>query len=280
MQQITDTALATRDASSATMYVVDGETARLAARAVALENGRVYEALVKRQRDNELHLTTLAHELRNPLSAITNALSLLDRCAAPSERITELRGVIRRQAAHLVRLVDDVLDMTRLRLGKLALRRSPVDLADVVRAALEACRATKRGGGHDVRVKHGTQSLIVNGDETRLEQVIRNLLDNAMKYSPAGTPVSLSLHGDGDDAVVSVQDEGMGIEVATLAVLFDPYAQAESARRQVGGGLGLGLPLVQAIVHEHGGSVSAFSEGLGKGSRFVVRLPLHRNAPP
>ena len=230
--------------------------------AMALENARRCQH----------HVATLAHELRNPLAGIVTALRALERFGVPDQAL-ELCALIGRQVKHLTRLVEDVLDMTRLRHGTVSLRHEPVDLAEVVRAAVEMLLAAGRHREHDVALR-ARGSLTVNGDATRLEQVVRNLLDNAVKYSPAGTRVDVTLECSGDTAILRVRDEGIGIDPAMLSRLFDPYAQAEPAGEHAAGGLGLGLPVVRAIVEAHGGTITASSAGAGTGSEFAVRLPL------
>jgi signal transduction histidine kinase len=223
-------------------------------------------------------MATLAHELRNPVGAIMNALGVLERIGVPDVQAVRLRELIGRQARHLTRLVEDVLDVTRLRHGKLRLEREPVDLVETVRQAVESLEAAGRGAHHTFREAYADGPVVVAGDATRLEQVVRNLLDNAVKYSPANTAIDVSVERAGGDAVLSVRDEGIGIESNFLPRLFEPFAQAERAAQRGVDGLGLGLPLVRAIVEEHGGTISAHSDGAGRGSRFVVRVPVQ--VPP
>lgn len=241
--------------------------------AAALENARLYTEASESARRQDAELATLAHELRNPVGTIVTALQVLQRSSVPEGQTTRLREVVERQAKHLSRLVEHVLDVARLRHGKLRLKREPVDLCDIVRHAIEGLCATGRGEQHEIRGHVAAERLIVRGDQTRLEQVVRNLLDNAIKYSSPGAAIDVVVEAADRDVVLSVRDEGIGIEAAMLPRLFDPLAQASPASARSGGGLGLGLPLVRAIVEQHGGSIAAHSDGLGKGSVFTVRLP-------
>jgi signal transduction histidine kinase len=241
--------------------------------AAAIENARLYRNASESNQRQDGELATLAHELRNPLGAIINALHVLERSGAPDAQTARLRALIHRQAKHLSRLVEDVLDVARLRHSKLRLKREPVDLCDIVRQAIDTLSATGRGEHYNIQSYLAVDRLIVPGDPTRLEQVVRNLLDNAVKYSPPGTVIGVSVEAGDAEAVLSVRDQGTGIEEAMLPRLFDPFAQAAPATSRAAGGLGLGLPLVRAIVEQHGGSITAHSDGLGKGSQFTVRLP-------
>ncbi len=241
--------------------------------AAALDNARQYRGLAQCDRSGDAEMATLAHELRNPLAAIINALRVLERLGAPDGHAVRLRQLIGRQARHLTRLVEDVLDVTRLRHGKLRLEREPVDLVEIVRQAVESLEAAGRGTHHVIREAYADAPVVIAGDATRLEQVVRNLLDNAVKYSPANTAIDVCVERAGSDAVLSIRDEGIGIESEFLPRLFEPFAQAERAGQRRADGLGLGLPLVRAVVEEHGGTITAHSDGFGRGSRFVVRVP-------
>jgi signal transduction histidine kinase len=253
--------------------VARGTAAIFAAQAAAaLENARQHAVVIDSDARKDGEIATLAHELRNPLGAIINALQVLERFGAPDARAVRLRELIGRQASHLARLAEDVLDVARVRHGKLRLRRQPVDLRDVVRHAVESLQVSGRCDDHALGHRLAGVPVVVDGDETRLEQVVRNLADNALKYSPPQTAIHVSVEADGSDAVLRIRDDGIGIDADLLPRLFEPYAQAE-ARGGAAGGLGLGLPLVRGIVEEHGGTITAHSDGAGKGSEFVVRLP-------
>ena len=243
--------------------------------ATALENARDYQRVIEVDSTRQDDIATLAHELRNPLGAIVSALHVLERLGAPDAQVLELRNLIGRQTKHLTRLVEDVLDLARLRHGKLRLESQRMDLCEVVRLVVDTVRASGRAGDREVREDLGIVPIVVDGDATRLEQVVRNLVDNAVKYSPQRTVISVSIETQGTMAALRIRDEGIGITADMLPRLFEPFAQAEAAGKRAAGGLGLGLPLVQAIVEQHGGTIVAHSDGLGKGSEFVVRLPLH-----
>jgi signal transduction histidine kinase len=247
--------------------------------AAALENARRCRNFTPWDRSMDGEMATLAHELRNPLGAIINALRVLERLGAPDIQATRLRELIGRQAQHLTRLVEEVLDVTRLRHGKLRLQRDPVDLIELVRQAIDSLQTAGCGAPHTFREAYADTPVIVAGDATRLEQVVRNLLDNALKYSPPNTSIEVSVQRAGGNAILSIRDEGIGIRSEFLPRLFEPFAQAEPAAQRGAGGLGLGLSLVHAIVEEHGGTITAHSDGAGKGSRFVVRLPVLSPAP-
>ena len=246
--------------------------------ATALENARDYQRVIEVDSTRQDDIATLAHELRNPLGAIVSALHILERFGAPDARVLELRNLIGRQTKHLTRLVEDVLDLARLRHGKLRLESERMDLREVVRLVVDTVRASGRAGDREVDADLGTVPIVIDGDATRLEQVVRNLVDNAVKYSGPGTAIRVSIEKQGAMAALRVRDEGIGITADLLPRLFEPFAQAEAARKRAAGGLGLGLPLVQAIVEQHGGTIAAHSDGLGKGSEFVARLPLRSSS--
>jgi signal transduction histidine kinase len=239
----------------------------------ALATTRQFRAAAEAEQQQDDAVATLAHELRTPLAAITHALAALDRFAVVDAQVIGLREIIGRQTRHLVRLVEDYLDVARIRYRKAGLRRQPVDLRDIVRYAVEALAAAGRSREHEVRARVPETAVVVTGDATRLEQVVRNLLDNAVKYSPPHTTVDVSVEQAAGEAILRVQDEGIGITPALLPRLFEPFAQGDRAGPSAAGGLGLGLPLVRAIVEQHGGMVTAHSGGAGQGSLFVVRLP-------
>jgi signal transduction histidine kinase/CheY-like chemotaxis protein len=223
-------------------------------------------------------LAMLGHELRNPLFAIMNATSVLRRGEADAEHAGQLRGIIDRQAQHLSRLVDDLLDVSRLTSGKITLRRATVNLEDIAEGALAALGQAGRTGQHTV--VRDLEPVAVEGDPTRLEQIVGNLLDNAFKYTPPGGRIRLAVRATETDAVVSVADTGAGIDPAILPRIFDLFVQAEGPLDRGRGGLGLGLTLVRRLVELHGGSVAAMSPGPGQGSEFVVRLPRQSGAVP
>ncbi|UUX95106.1 ATP-binding protein [Aquabacterium sp. J223] len=244
---------------------------------------RVRELLLDATRASQAKdhfLATLAHELRNPLAPIRNAVHVLQRGGIDEPERVRLRAVIERQIGHLARLLEDLLDVSRIGRQRLELRREPVDLHAVVDVALETSRPPIEAGGHRLSVHVSEAPLPVVGDAVRLAQVLTNLLNNAAKYTPPGGRIELHARADGDDVVLRVRDDGMGIEPSMLEQVFELFSQTESARERAQGGLGIGLSLVRAIVELHGGSVRAHSAGLQRGSEFVVRLPMAPAKPP
>ena len=217
-------------------------------------------------------LAMLGHELRNPLGAIAGAIGVIGRLASGDERIARASAVIGRQVQHLSRLVDDLLDVTRLTHGKVRLDRRPLDLGDLVQSLTATWRSAGRFDRHDVTVD--TESAWIDADETRLEQVVGNLVGNALKYTPAGGRVTVGVRPDGAHAVLEVTDTGVGIPPRLLPAVFDLFVQGDRAIDRSQGGLGLGLTLVKALVDLHGGMVHATSDGPGRGTTFTVRLPL------
>ncbi|HJX29375.1 MAG TPA: ATP-binding protein [Thermoanaerobaculia bacterium] len=221
-------------------------------------------------------LAMLGHELRNPLAAIRNALWILSESGSAEERDVRQREIIERQTHHLVRMVDDLLDVSRVTLGKIILKQQTVDLAEVAQRCLGELGLGALAATHDLTVETEAEPARVAGDPVRLEQVICNLLQNAIKYTPPGGRIFLSVHCDQGSGVVRVRDTGVGISEDMLPRIFEPFTQVESSRTRSEGGLGLGLPLVRSLVELHHGEVEAHSGGPGRGSEFVVRLPLRK----
>jgi signal transduction histidine kinase len=244
--------------------------------ALAVDNARLYRASQEAERRKDEFLSMLAHELRNPLAPILNATQVLEKIGSADPQAQEMRAIIRRQAYHLARLVDDLLDVARLQSGRILLRRESVDLRDVATRCLETLRAAGKATGGEVSLSLGTESLVVEGDPVRLDRVIGNLLDNAVKYSPPGGPISVAVERAGSEGVVRVRDRGQGIAPERLPHIFEPFSQAPKSLDRSNGGLGLGLSVVRRLVEMHGGKVMAQSPGPGQGSEFVVRLPLAR----
>jgi PAS domain S-box-containing protein len=237
------------------------------------ERKRIEELEVAERRINEF-LAMLGHELRNPLAPIRNAVAILragGRDAGTEERAA---SVIERQVDHLTRLVDDLLDMSRITSGKIALQKETIDLPAAVLAAVEAARPAFERKRQVFELRHDGSALPVIGDETRITQIVLNLLNNASKFTPPGGHVSLSLEKVDEKAAIRVKDDGMGIAPDLLPRMFDLFVQGERGLDRSEGGLGLGLALVRRLVHLHGGTVSASSPGRGRGSEFEVRLPL------
>ncbi len=240
----------------------------------ALDNARRYREVREADRRKDDFLARLAHELRNPLAPIVHALHLLDRVAVHGPQGVQLREIMARQTTHLGSLVDDLLDVSRIRLGKLTLRPQPLDLRDVARRSFEALQVSRNAEQHDISLSMGPEPVVVNGDPARLEQVVGNLLQNAVKYTPRGAPIHLAVERTAHEAILRVQDRGIGIDPEMLPRIFQMFTQADRSLDRAQGGLGLGLALVRALVERHGGSVTAESAGLGHGSLFTVRLPL------
>jgi len=243
--------------------------------ATALENARVYQETREANRRKDDFLARLAHELRNPLAPLVNALQALGRLAAAPD-VTRLQTIMAHQAGHLGALVDEILDVSRLRFDKLTLNLQAVDLRDVARHSFDALQLSPLAEGHDVALAVPPEPILVQGDPLRLEQVVSNLLNNAVKYTPRGEPIRLLLERNASDAIMTVRDRGIGIAADMLPRVFTMFTQAERSRHRAQGGLGVGLALVRALVERHGGTVSARSAGVGQGSEFTVRLPLWR----
>ena len=217
-------------------------------------------------------LAMLAHELRNPLAAINNASQLLGRLETEQE-LEWAREVVQRQVKHLARLIDDLLDVSRITRGKIALRREPLDLSPVVSRAVEAIRPLLEERGHELSVSLLNGGLRLEADPLRLEQILVNLLTNAAKYTDAGGRIALAARNEDDEVVITVRDTGMGIAAELLPRVFDPFTQGDRSVARSEGGLGIGLTLVRQLAEMHGGRAAAASEGPGRGSEFTVRLP-------
>jgi signal transduction histidine kinase/DNA-binding response OmpR family regulator len=251
--------------------------------AAAIDNAHLYQAAQRARAQAEAasaakdqFLAMLGHELRNPLAPIVSALDVMD-LHGETAGITE-RGVIRRQVEHLRRLVDDLLDVSRITRGLVELTRQPVELARIVAKGLEISGPYLRERGHAVSVSVPEQGLVVDGDLVRLGQVVSNLLTNAAKYSERGSPIVVTGGRDGAELVLRVRDRGIGISREMLPRIFEHFVQGPQSLARAGGGLGLGLAIVRSLVAQHGGSVSARSDGPGEGSEFEVRLPLASQA--
>jgi len=236
------------------------------------------EALREQDRRRAEFLAVLSHELRNPLAPIRNSLYLLERTPPGTDRATHAQEVLRRQTDHLARLVDDLLDTTRISRGKIILRRSRVDLREIVRKATEDLHSVFAHLGVALHVSDAPDPVWISADPTRMAQVLGNLLQNAVKFTPTGGSVTVTV-AKGDRAELRVRDDGVGMEPGTVARMFEPFAQAENTLERTKGGLGLGLPLVKGLVELHGGTVEARSDGIGRGAEFLVRLPLAEAGP-
>ncbi len=225
------------------------------------------------RRKNEF-LATLAHELRNPLAPIRNGLQLIQLAKGNWDTIEQTRELVERQLNQMVRLIDDLMDVNRISTGRIHLRKERVTLASVVQGAVETSRHLIEQMGHDLTVTVPGHSVLVDVDPTRLTQVVLNLLNNAAKYSERNGRIWLTAEQQGSEVVVSVKDSGIGIPADHLPRVFDMFSQVDHSLEKAQGGLGIGLCLVQRLVELHGGTIEARSEGVGKGSEFVVRLPV------
>ncbi|MGX2041704.1 hybrid sensor histidine kinase/response regulator [Methylocaldum sp. MU1018] len=250
------------------------------------EMKRLQEALIRetqkltaadRQKDD--FLATLAHELRNPLAPILNAVQILHRTDGTGPQVSWARDVIERQTKHITRLVDDLLDVSRISRGKVTLNKQPLELAAIVNHAMETSRPMIQAHGHRISLSLPSEPVWIEGDPIRIAQVISNLLNNAAKYSEPNRQIWLVAAEEDGRAVIRVRDAGVGISPEVLPRIFDLFAQADRSLGRSKGGLGIGLSLVKQLVDLHGGSVEAISEGIGKGAEFIVRLPLLSDIP-
>jgi PAS domain S-box-containing protein len=232
------------------------------------------EQLEDAARRMEEFLAILAHELRNPLAPILNATAIMRIRTIEDPDLAWARDVIDRQTKHLTRLVDDLLDVGRITTGKIVLAHDRVDLADVLRHAVEATQPLLDARSHRIELVLPAEPLVVQGDPVRLVQVANNLLNNAAKFTPEGGTIHLGAERRDHEAWIVVRDSGVGIPADLLPTVFDLFRQGGDANEPGQGGLGIGLTLVRRLVEMHGGAVDASSEGAGKGSTFVVRLPL------
>jgi PAS domain S-box-containing protein len=246
--------------------------------AVAFDNARLYEELREQDRHKDEFLATLAHELRNPLAPIRNALQVMRLARNDPAALENSETIIDRQVQQMVRLIDDLLDLSRVSRGKIELRKERVDLGDVLKSAIETSRPLIEEYGHKLTVSVPDEAIPLNADLTRLAQVFLNLLNNSAKYTERGGQIWLCAERRDDTVVVRVRDTGVGIPPQMLPRIFEMFTQVDRSLDRAQGGLGIGLTLVWRLVEMHGGSVEAQSEGAGKGSEFIVRLPVARDA--
>jgi PAS domain S-box-containing protein len=240
---------------------------------------RVDAALREADRRKDEFLALLAHELRNPLAPIRNGLQILRLAERDPEARARAREMMDRQLTHMVRIVDDLLDVSRITRGKMELRRARVRLADVIGSAVETARPVIDAAGHTLEVSLPERAAVVDGDLTRLAQVFSNLLTNSAKYTPRGGRIRLAAEARGGELVVKVRDTGLGIPADALPRIFDMFSQVDRSIEKSSGGLGIGLALVKGLVEMHGGTVTADSPGPGQGSTFTVRLPAAADRP-
>jgi len=244
-----------------------------------MDNARLYQAARDADRRKDEFLAMLAHELRNPLAPLRNGLQIARLKVTPDSPLQHIVAMMERQLSHLMRLVDDLLDVNRIGRGLVTLQVAPVELKQVLAQSIESCRHFIEAHNHILTVEVDPASVMVEGDAHRLSQVFSNLLSNSAKYTRDGGTIHVSLCLEGTEAVVRVRDSGIGIGPQDIGRVFDMFTQVRK-REDPGEGLGVGLYLVRALVTLHGGAVSAASEGLGKGSTFTVRLPLVQAASP
>jgi signal transduction histidine kinase/DNA-binding response OmpR family regulator len=252
----------------------------LAGRAsVALDNAQLYAKIQEEDRRKDEFLAMLAHELRNPLAPISNAIYVLQACDKDSSKREWAIGVIGRQLKQLVRLVDDLLDVSRITRGKIDLKIEVIDVGKVVAAAVETSRPFIDAFEHTLNVLLPPEPLALKGDFARVAQILANLINNAAKYTDKGGRVSLTAALEGTEVVFRVRDTGMGIPPELLSHIFEPFTQLDQTLDRSQGGLGIGLTLVRRLVEMQGGRVFACSEGPNRGSEFAVRLPAAESAP-
>ncbi|MDM0056684.1 hybrid sensor histidine kinase/response regulator [Variovorax fucosicus] len=234
---------------------------------------RLEETAQKAKHQQDEFLAMLAHELRNPLAPIRSAVNLMERIDTADPRLTTIREVVRRQVEHMARLLDDLLDASRVTSGKVTLQRRTVKVSEFVEQAVEMYHGLIDSQRQHLTLDMPASPLFVNGDLTRLAQIIGNLLHNAAKYTPEGGDIALIARREADEVVIRVTDNGSGISAESLPHIFNLFAQEERSLSRSQGGLGIGLTVVRSMVELHGGTVKARSDGLGAGSEFTVVLP-------
>jgi len=232
------------------------------------------DALKETDRRKSEFLAILAHELRNPLAPIRNALQILRLGDYKHENVRPIFEMMERQVAQMVRLVDDLLDVSRISHGTIELKRERVELAAIVRQAVETVQPLLLNMGHELKITSPARTIHVSADPARLTQVLGNLLHNACKFTERGGRIRLTTEPDGDQAVIRVEDNGVGIAAEHLERIFEMFSQIDQSFERSSGGLGLGLTLVKTLIEKHGGSIEVRSDGAGRGTEFVVRMPM------
>lgn len=240
------------------------------------ERVQVEELLRRSDQRKDEFLATLGHELRNPLAPLTTGLHLLKAIARTDPDVARVTALMERQVTHLTRLVDDLLEVSRITRGVVEVQREPIDIWLVVLSAAETCRPALNAAGHELILAPPSESLVVAGDAMRLTQVFANLLGNAVKYTNPGGRIELGARRENDGCVVSVLDNGIGIPPDQLGAVFEMFTQVDRSNRRSQGGLGIGLTLVRSLVELHGGRVEARTSSSGGGTEFLVHLPLMR----
>jgi signal transduction histidine kinase len=245
---------------------------RVAERTVALRKSE--EVLKDADQRKDEFLATLAHELRNPLAPVRNSLELMKRANGNTALIDQVRSTMERQISHMVRLIDDLLDVSRITRNRLELKLEQVELANVLHDAVEACRPHCERAGHALTIVLPPEPIYLRADPTRLVQIFGNLLTNACKYTKPGGHIWLTAARQGNEVIVSVKDTGIGIPPVMLPKVFDLFTQIDNSLERSAGGLGIGLSLAKRLTEMHEGNVTAHSEGQDQGSEFIVRLPI------
>jgi PAS domain S-box-containing protein len=264
---------------SAEVIDVGGEPSILTVVHDITERKKYEEALRESDRRKDEFLATLAHELRNPLAPISNAIDLLEMGVDDPASNARILAVMKRQLRQMVRLVDDLLDVSRISRGKIELRTAPIALSAAIASAIETSQPLMDAAGHRLLVKDVPETVMVEADLTRLSQAIANLLNNAAKYSPNGSEIRLDVEPAADEVVIRVRDNGSGISEEVLPQVFDLFTRADTSLERPQSGLGIGLTIVKRLVEMHGGSIEAVSAGKDRGSEFVVRLPRLKDCP-
>jgi len=244
--------------------------------AIAIENAQLYRELREADQRKDEFLATLAHELRNPLAPIRNGLQVLKLAGDGGEMVNEARSMMERQLSQMVRLVDDLLDVSRITRNKLELRKARVSLAAMIQSAVETSRPLMEQSGHTFSLTLPSAPIYLDADLTRLAQVFANLLNNSAKYTEPGGHISLIGEVAGAEVLIRVRDNGLGIPADALPRIFEMFSQVDRNMERAQGGLGIGLTLVRRLVEMHGGTIEARSDGPGRGSEFIVRLPILR----
>ena len=241
---------------------------------------QVNERLREADKRKDEFLATLAHELRNPLAPIRAAAYILKKFDTQDQKLLQARDVIERQAGHLTRLIDDLLEMSRITQGKIELRRRPESLTAIIAGAVQSAQSAMVSRQHQFIVDVESDPLLMDADAIRIVQAVGNVIENAAKYTKPGGRVALQVRQQGNQAVIGVQDNGIGFEPDMAARMFDMFVQAENGDRRPNGGLGIGLALSRKLIEMHGGTITALSAGLGQGAQFEIRLPLSATQSP
>src|SRR5581483_2057954 len=261
------------------LYDADGRRRGFAKVTQDLSERRHIQDLENAARNVSEFIAVLAHELRNPLAPIRNAVQVMAKAPPGDPAQRSMRETIERQSAQLGRILDDMLDISRITRGELAVERASVDMNEVIRRAVETTAPAIEAGRHRLEVSLSPEPLVVNGDMHRLTQLLANLLNNAARYTAPGGHVAISGAAEANHATVRVRDNGRGIEPAMLERIFDMFVQGRPALQRIGTGLGIGLALARRIAELHGGLLTAASEGENRGAEFTLKVPLHAPVP-